>query len=221
MIKAFIFDMDGTLMDSDILWVKAIHKYLIDNNCNIAEDEAMDMAYGKSWHSIYENITKRFPKLNIDINTMDTAIYLLFAQLRDTADIRIAESVDLLKQLAKDYPVSIVSGAGRRDIEECIEIINAENILSFYLGSEDYLNGKPAPDCFLMAAEKFGVQPSECLVFEDSTAGVNAAKAAGMYCVALVRQQSPVQNVSNADLILDDLSKFDLKTIEESNYTNA
>ena len=220
MIKAFIFDMDGTLMDSDILWVKATQQYLENNSCDIAESETMEIVYGKSWRSVHANITKRFPQLDISIESMDRAIYPLFLGLRDSADIRIVESVNLLKQLAKDYPVSIVSGASRRDIEECINMIDVEEILSFYLGSEDYMHGKPNPDCFLLAAKKLKLTPSECLVFEDSTAGVHAAKDAGMYCVALARKHSPRQDVSRADMILDDLSKFDLKIVE-SELKNA
>lgn len=216
MIKAFIFDLDGTLMDSDILWVKATKQYLNDNNCDITEDKSMDIVYGKSWHSVYNNIIKLFPALNISIEDMDTAIYPYFLKLRDKADIRIIESVNLLKQLAKDYPVCIVSGASRRDIKDSIKMMDADGILQFYLGSEDYMHGKPNPDCFLLAAKKLEISPSECLVFEDSTAGIYAAKAAGMYCVALARKHSPRQDTSNADIVLDDLSKFDLRLLESA-----
>ncbi len=220
MIKAFIFDMDGTLMDSDILWVDAVFKYLKLKNCPLAYDEVMDIVYGKSLQSIYKNITTHFPQLDIGITNLDTEIYKIFITLRDTDNICITTSVNLLKQLAETYPVSIVSGATRRDIEECLKIINAEECISFYLGAEDYSNGKPAPDCFLMAADKFGVLPEECLVFEDSTAGVTAAKDAGMYCVALARNSNPRQDVERADLILDDLSKFNLTEFEKE-HKNA
>ncbi len=216
MIKAYIFDMDGTLMDSDILWVKATKKYLDENNCNITEDEAMEIVYGKSWRSVHSTIITRFPKLDISIDKMDKSIYPKFLELRDKGDIRIIDSVNLLISLSHDYPVCIVSGACRRDIAESAKVMGAEDILSFYLGSEDYMHGKPSPDCFLLAAEKLGLQPSECLVFEDSTAGINAAKAAGMHCVALARKHSPRQDVSNADIVLDSLSKFNLEILESS-----
>ena len=217
MIKAYIFDLDGTLMDSDILWVKTTKKYLDANNCTVTEDEAIDIVYGKSWHSVHSSITKRFPKLDISIDEMDREIYPGFLELRDTADIRIIESVNLLISLSQDYPVCIVSGASRRDIKESADIMGVENILSFYLGSEDYNYGKPNPDCFLLAAKKLNLTPAECLVFEDSTAGVNAAKAAGMQCVALARKYSPRQDVSNADIVLDSLSKFNLEILESRN----
>ena len=220
MIKAYIFDLDGTLMDSDVLWVKATKKYLDANDCKVTENEVMDIVYGKSWRSVHSSITKRFPQLDISLDEMDRGIYPDFLELRDTADIRIIESVNLLISLSQDYPVCIVSGASRRDIKESAEIMGVENILSFYLGSEDYMYGKPNPDCFLMAADKLGIPPAECLVFEDSTAGVNAAKAAGMHCVALARKHGPRQDVSNADIVLDSLSKFNLEILE-SNRQNA
>ena len=77
------------------------------------------------------------------------------------------------------------------------------------VGSGEYERGKPAPDCFLLAARKLGAEPAECTVFEDSEAGVAAGKAAGMRVVALKLPDHPPQDLSAADLVLDDLSKFD------------
>jgi sugar-phosphatase len=75
--------------------------------------------------------------------------------------------------------------------------------------SGEYERGKPAPDCFLLAARKLGAEPAECTVFEDSEAGVAAGKAAGMRVVALRLPDHPSQDLSAADLVLEDLSRFE------------
>ena len=82
-------------------------------------------------------------------------------------------------------------------------------LLSFSIAAEDYTRGKPDPECFLLAARRLAVPPAQCMVFEDSAAGVRAAKAAGMACVALVREGRPRQDVSAADLVVRDLTDFD------------
>ena len=67
------------------------------------------------------------------------------------------------------------------------------------------------PACFLLGAERLGLPPSECLVFEDSTAGIRAAKAAGMVCVALQRPGRPPQDTRRADEVLADLAESRLQ----------
>jgi len=105
--------------------------------------------------------------------------------------------------------VAIVSGSTRRQVAAAIELMAIEDHLQFYLGSEDYPYGKPDPSCFLLAARRLGVAPDRCLVFEDSTAGVRAAKAAGMRCIALYRPGHHAQNLTGADEVLTDLADFD------------
>jgi len=90
-------------------------------------------------------------------------------------------------------------------------MMDAADCIAFYLGASDYPFGKPHPSGFLMAAERLGVEPANCVVFEDSAVGVAAGKAAGMKVVALAQPLRPKQDVAAADLILDDLGKFDPK----------
>jgi len=91
--------------------------------------------------------------------------------------------------------------------------LGLRDAVSFSLGAEDYGPGKPDPSCFLMAAERLGVNPEQCVVFEDSAAGVLAAKSAGMSCVALVRPGLPEQDVTSADRVVEDLGDFDIATL--------
>jgi beta-phosphoglucomutase-like phosphatase (HAD superfamily) len=104
--------------------------------------------------------------------------------------------------------VAIVSGSPRVDVQDGVELLGIAPLLRFFLGSEDYPRGKPDPAGFLLAAQRLGAAPADCLVFEDSAAGVRAARAAGMRCVALARPGAPAQDLSDADLVLNDLGGF-------------
>lgn len=216
-IKAFIFDLDGTLIDTELLWAEAIVQYLAHHQIKTTLDKLMPLVYGHAWSDIYTALISEFPVIaGIPVDQMAVELRAFFLQLRDnTAGLLIPTSITLLKNLAQEYPVIIVSGSPRIDIEEAVSIMGIKQEVRFVLGSEDYAPGKPSPAGFLLGAKKLGVKPEECLVFEDSQAGVMAAKRAGMYCVALVRPESnPLpQNFDAADWVLSDLADFSLKNL--------
>ena len=210
MIRAFFFDLDGTLLDTEVLWVKATRAYLLAHGVACSPEEATALVYGHSWHDVYAEITRRFPRLNSGIERVGAELRDYLQRLRAESDVRIVGSVELLVRLAADHPVAIVSGSPRADIADSVALMGVGAFVRFFLGAEDYAPGKPDPACFLLAARQMHMDPSACLVFEDSAAGVRAAKAAGMACVALARPGAPRQDVAAADLVLDDLAKFDL-----------
>ncbi len=215
MINAFIFDLDGTLLDSEILWVEAVEAFIREHDPSVTRDYATSIVYGRSWHDIYEEICRHLNDLDMSIRDMQVALRPYFDRLSETRDIRILSSVELLRTLSRDFPVCIVSGSPRDEIQDGVELMGIDDHLAFYLGAEDYSPGKPHPACFLMAAEKLGVPPGECLVFEDSAAGVLAAKRAGMACVGLSREGRPPQDLSAADIVLGDLADFSLNDLQD------
>lgn len=216
MVQAFIFDLDGTLLDSEVLWVEALQAAFRMKGCDIADATARELVFGKAWLDIFRDANRDYPGVYPDIRELEPITTRIFAQLRQTRDIRIQPSIDLLIRLGSAFPLAIVSGSTRATIAESIEFMDVGACVRFFLGTEDYPAGKPDPTCFLMAAERFGLPPAACLVFEDSAAGVRAAKAAGMTCVALRREHSPVQEVSAADEVLTDLGEFQLGKYRQS-----
>lgn len=210
MLKAAFFDLDGTLQDSEIIWVNATREYITSFGVEFTEADAGRLVYGRSWRDVFAVIQKLIPSL---VHSEDEAA----AHMRDIyrrkvadGDIAIPGSVALLRRLAKRMPVAIVSGSPRADIAHAIVRLGLQDEVSFYVSSDDTAHGKPDPECYLVAARMANVDPADCVVFEDSSVGVKAAKDAGMQCVALSIPGRPYQDISLADKIVEDLGSLEI-----------
>jgi sugar-phosphatase len=212
-IDAFIFDLDGTLVDTELLWAEAMRVYLAERGCECSKEALLHIVFGRSWIDIYRDVTARFPPLsNTSSAAMAEGLRQVYLRLREQGDsVVIRSSAELLKRLAQTHPVIVVSGSPHADVDEAVRLIGADKHVRFVLGAEDYEPGKPSPAGFLLGAARLAVPPERCLVFEDSRAGVAAAKAAGMWCVALARPCAHPQDLSRADWILQDLAGFSVE----------
>ncbi len=198
-------------MDSEILYVEALQHLLKEKNLQISTADAIRIVYGKSFPSVYEQVKRRFPNVFATMESMEKPLRSHFLNIRGTRDVRIESSIELLKKLSTNYPVCIVSGNTRHDVELAVDQMDIRSNIQFSISCEDYSHTKPHPQCFILAAKKLKLPPHRCMVFEDAAAGIQAAKNAGMFCIALQRKNTPQQDTSNADEVLDDLSEFDIK----------
>ncbi len=214
MIDAFLFDLDGTLQDSESLYVEAWKQMYREKGCDVSHATALDLVYGLANGEIYAGFEQLFPDTYVDLPDALDALQKNFALVKDGKDIRIISSIELLRDLSRRRPICIVSGSERQHIAEAVAQYDLGDHIEFFIGREDYEHGKPDPACYLMAAAQLGVSPDRCLVFEDSTVGVGAAKQAGMHCVALARPGTPPQDIAAADLVLADLADFELGRFE-------
>ncbi|PCJ59721.1 MAG: hypothetical protein COA79_09965 [Planctomycetota bacterium] len=209
MIEAVFFDMDGTLIDTEILYAKALKVTLEEKGINLSLDEVIAIVYGRSWVGVFETVEKKFPARFHNAEELEVKTTLIFNKLIENDDFIIQSSLNLLTELATQLPIAIVSGSSRVHLKEFLERMKISHLVDFFIGSEDCKKSKPSPEGYLKAAKKMKVSPVRCLVFEDSLVGVQAAKAAKMKCVALKREGAPSQDVSAADEIMIDLSLFD------------
>ena len=207
-IQAFLFDLDGTLVDTEVLWVASAETVLRRLGHPLPHDDALRLVYGRAWLEIYRDIEQRFPGVFRDIEDASMHLSGEMARLKSQCDVRIHSSIALLERLAAVYPVAIVSGSTRGYIQECIEHAGFAHHVRFIIGCEDYPRGKPDPAPYALAARRLGLPGSACLVFEDSRAGILSAKAAGMHAVALQRHGAPAQDLSDADETYADLADF-------------
>ncbi len=215
--EAALFDLDGTMQDSEIHWCYATADFLRSRNIEITDEEAVKLVYGRSCAEISNDVLRDHPELKMETMEVSGGFKEFYFKRLEKYDISFPTSVALLKAMAKDMPVAIVSGSEHSVVELSARNIKVLDDLSLILGAEDYPRGKPDPICFLKAAELLKVDPKKCIVFEDSSVGVAAAKAAGMYCVAISREDRPKQDVSQADEVVSDLGEW--KYISDSKET--
>ena len=104
----------------------------------------------------------------------------LFIELR--SEMKLIEAVVAFarRAVAERIPVSVASGGPRDIVRHTLELMRLQDLFPVVVTPEDVVHGKPAPDMFLLAAQKMGVAPARCLVFEDAEPGIQAAEAAGM-----------------------------------------
>jgi len=209
MSMAFAFDLDGTLLDTEMLWVKATLGYLLAHGETVDADAVTELVYGRSWSDIRIDIRRRYPAAARSPEAMARAVRERMLALRRETDCVIHASVALLRRLAADFPVCVVSGSPREDVEAGVRLAGIDGDIRFLLGAEDYAPGKPDPACYRLAARRLGVDPAVVTVFEDSQAGVRAARAAGMVTVALARPGLPTQDLSPAHVVLESLSGYE------------
>lgn len=209
MIKAVVFDMDGLLVDSSPFWKQA-QKETFDSvgvdisalrgqlSSGMREDELVDMVYqispwnGQSKEDVVQRIESRVVAITAhEAKAMPGVTYVL----------------DMLQSLG--LPMAIASSSHTELINAVLSKLEIAGYFEHIASAEHEEYGKPNPAVFLTAARKLGVNPTECLVFEDSLAGVQAAKAAGTKCIAVPEGAPSAELQELADITLSSLNDFD------------
>jgi beta-phosphoglucomutase-like phosphatase (HAD superfamily) len=113
--------------------------------------------------------------------------------------------------------MAIASSTPMENIRLITGGLGIDNCFQAIVSSQDVTEGKPSPQSFLLAAQRLGVEPKNCLVIEDAVAGVTAAKRAGMSCLAITNTH-PKESLKEADLIVDSLKAVSINDIEELIY---
>ncbi len=178
--RAYLFDCDGTIVDSMPLHYKAWKKALAEHGAKYEEE----LFYAWGGRPIREiiRLLNEMQGLEMPVEEVAARKEALYHQLVPTVQ-SIPEVVEHIDAKHGHIPMAVVSGSRRSSVTASLDAVNLLDKFDTLVCAEDYKNGKPAPDSFLLAAERLGVPPAECLVFEDTDLGIEAATAAGMVSV--------------------------------------
>ncbi|MEK7177232.1 MAG: HAD family phosphatase [Patescibacteria group bacterium] len=214
MIKAVIFDFDGVIIDSEPLNDLHFPKYLKKIGINVPPDflEKFKGTSSKTqWTHLIEKykLTKPMDKLILE----SSASYLEY--IKSIPDLKpIKGLIELLEILTENkIKIALASSASKKRIFVVLDKLKIANYFPITIGADDITHGKPNPEVFLLAAKKMSVFPSDCLVIEDSTNGVLAAKNAGMKCIGFADLPYNKQDLSDADIIVKSLNQINWNLI--------
>ncbi|HEY6447888.1 MAG TPA: HAD family phosphatase [Acidobacteriaceae bacterium] len=198
--SAYLFDCDGTIVNSMPLHLLAWQKALATYGAEYPE-ELFWAQGGLPTRQIVANLNRKYG-LDMPIEETAHAKELLYFELLP----QLTAVPEVLAQIEADHgriPFAVVSGSIRESVVKSLEILGLLDKFDVLVCAGDYEHGKPAPDPFLMAAQKLNVPPETCLVFEDTDLGIQSATAAGMQSVRILqpwerKTQSATQVVSSS-----------------------
>ena len=177
---AFIFDCDGTLADTMPIHYRAWSRALGEHAHLFPEPLFYELG-GVPTCRVVEIINERH-NLKLPVDLLVSQKETFFEELSSEI-LPIHGVVEVARRFHRVKPMAVASGGHRHIVTRTLETLQILSLFDAVVCSEDYSNGKPAPDPFLEAARRMNVNPARCLVFEDSTTGLAAATAAGMECI--------------------------------------
>lgn len=203
MLKAVLFDMDGVIVDTEPLHRKAYFKMFNDVNINVSE-ALYDSFTGQATLPICRTLCQHF-KLS------ETPEYLVSTKRKhfkylfeNDSDLALLDGVhDLIKDYhSNGLTLVLASSASMPNINRIFERFDLDKYFKAKISGADLKASKPHPEIFLKAAELAGEHTNYCMVIEDSTNGIEAAKAANIYCVGFKSPHSANQDYSKADRVI-------------------
>ena len=212
MLKAVLFDMDGVIVDSEPLHKKAYYKMFKDVGIDVSE-RLFESFTGQSTLKICKTLCHDFSLSNSPEDLVNLKRKHFKYIFENDKDFKLIDGVlDLIKDYIRNGLVLVLaSSASMVTINNIFKRFNLDKYFTAKLSGADLHASKPHPEIFIKAAKSSGFKKDECIVIEDSTNGIKAAIAAGIYCIGFDSIHSKNQDYSKADLIVKDLSliKYD------------
>lgn len=216
--KGAIFDFNGTLFFDSKKHEIAWGKFAIDVRGHaFTEEEMVQYVYGRSNRSILEYLLKReIPDDVLQFFVAKKEDFYRHICLQDKKNLKLVAGAILLFEflIGKEIPITIATASEITNLQFFNEQFGLDKWFDMdkVIFDDFKIKGKPAPDMFLAATQKLGLDPPECIIFEDSTSGVQAAKAVGIGRIIVIDplgEQSNFKDHPDVDLVIADFTHFD------------
>ncbi|MDQ3368221.1 MAG: HAD family phosphatase [Myxococcota bacterium] len=215
MIRGFLFDLDGTLVDSERETAEAMARAFQRGQGITLEPYDREFIIGRSWVAIYDSLKSRYPHLtwNREETIAQTAMLRdeVFAEL----GITVLPGAREVLRWTRAYPRALVTGSSRIEATQVLPLIGPEAAFDVIFASEDVNRSKPAPDGYQAAMAVLGLAPHECLVLEDSVNGIAAGRAAGCLVVAVRAGNFGGWDQAAAHHVIETLEAFTPSLVEQ------
>ena len=215
MIQTVIFDMDGVIVDTE-----PVHRYAYFKQfeeLNIEVTEAMYTSFtGFSTRNTFQTLKEQF-QLEHEVEDLIQRKRSIFNDAFDTKeDLELLEGVRaLIEDLHQNgFQLILASSASKVTIDRVFTRFGLHDFFTHIVSGEDFPKSKPHPAIFEHAASLSTAPKENCIVIEDSTNGVKAAKAAGIFCVGYVSVHSKDQNLDEADCIINHFNDLNAQAVK-------
>jgi beta-phosphoglucomutase len=177
-IDAVIFDFDGVIVNSMPIHYRAYREVFMDLGIDLTEEDYYNNIGGVAGETIPKFLNGKI--VNISNKEIHNRKKNVFNKIIDEEGIELLETAKLIQVFHKKYKLGIASAGAYIQIHKMLNKINISHYFDTIITGDDVKEGKPSPEAFLLAAKNMEISPKNCIVFEDSFAGIEAAKSAGM-----------------------------------------
>jgi HAD superfamily hydrolase (TIGR01509 family) len=210
-VGAVIFDMDGVISDTQSIYAHTESQLLAEHGIDLTPEEITFEFSGSRAEDMMASVWRRYPGKLLDLRAMvKERRERISAALK--GNIRaVPGTIGFLKRVkAKPLPTAVGSATRLAGIKNILAELGIQDDFDAIASGEEVENGKPAPDVFLLAAERLKVPPARCLVIEDGAHGMIAARRAGMRSVGLVRSGELDKDAYPADYLVRSLDEVEI-----------